>query len=94
MHKPELVEAIAAASGITATDSERFLNNFIKIIYSATAKDQIVNIQGFGQFSRSHRKARLGVNPRQPSIKITIKELYTPKFRAGEGFKKAVSINK
>jgi nucleoid DNA-binding protein len=53
-----------------------------------------VNISGFGQFSASHRHARIGVNPRNPSQKITIPELNTPKFRSGEAFKKAVALKK
>jgi nucleoid DNA-binding protein len=51
-----------------------------------------VNISGFGQFSVSHRKPRIGVNPRNPSQKITIPELNTPKFKAGEAFKEAVKL--
>jgi nucleoid DNA-binding protein len=40
----------------------------------------------------SHRASRIGVNPRNPSQKITIPELNTPKFKAGEAFKAAIKL--
>jgi nucleoid DNA-binding protein len=42
----------------------------------------------------SHRHARIGVNPRQPTQKIEIPELNTPKFKAGEAFKDAIKLRK
>jgi nucleoid DNA-binding protein len=51
-----------------------------------------VELSGFGQFSVSHRASREGINPRQPSQRITIPELNTPKFKAGQAFKEAVAI--
>lgn len=90
MHKSELIEVLAARVGITSSESERILNNLIGIIYETLKEDGEVKISGFGTFLVSHRKARLGVNPRQPSQKITIPKLVTPKFRAGERFKQVV----
>ena len=94
MVKSQLVEVLAAKCGITSGESERYLNSLIGIIYETTAKDEEVKISGFGTFSVSHREARLGVNPRQPDQKISIPKLNTPKFVAGEAFKKAVAIKK
>lgn len=92
MQKSQLVEIVAAQCGITASESERYLNTLIGVIYTRTAMGETVNISGFGQFLVSHRASRIGVNPRQPSQKIIIPELNTPKFKAGEAFKKAVAL--
>lgn len=94
MLKSELIEQLGARCSITASESERYLNTFINLIYEVLAEDGVVNISGFGKFKVSHREARMGVNPRQPSIQIMIPKLNTPKFVAGEAFKKAVAIKK
>ena len=94
MLKSELIEALAIKIGVPIAESDRFLDTFIKIIYGELRKDREVLISGFGKFKVSHREARIGVNPRQPSIQIMIPKLNTPKFVAGEAFKKAVAIKK
>lgn len=94
MNKLELTEQLAAKLSITRTESERMINAFINLIYETLRNGSKVNISGFGQFSVSHRAPRIGVNPRSPSEKITIPELNTPKFKAGEAFKDAVKLRK
>lgn len=94
MNKLELIEVLAAKLGITFSEAERFLNTFIHIVYEKLREGGKVNISGFGQFQVSHRMPRIGVNPRNPSQKITIPELNTPKFKAGEAFKEAVKLIK
>ena len=75
---------------------EALLNTFFHVIYDTLKEDGEVNLSGFGKFKVSHREARIGVNPRKPSQKITIPKLVTPKFVAGEAFKEAIkeAINK
>jgi DNA-binding protein HU-beta len=92
MLKSQLVEVLAVRLGITSSDSERYLNSLIELIYEELKKDGVVKISGFGMFSVSHREARGGVDPRRPSKKITIPKLNTPKFKAGEAFKEAVAL--
>ena len=92
MNKSDLIEQLAAKLSVTYTDAERMLNTFINLIYETLRNGGKVNISGFGQFSVSHRHPRMGVNPRNPSQKIQIPELNTPKFRAGEAFKDAVKL--
>ena len=92
MNKLQLTEQLAARLSITHTESERFLNTLITMIYEKLREGDKVNISGFGQFSVSHRHSRIGVNPRNPSQKITIPELNTPKFKAGEAFKEAIKL--
>lgn len=94
MNKLQFNEELAAKLGITFSEAERYLNTAINLIYTKLREGDKVNISGFGQFSVSHRLARIGVNPRRPSEKITIPELNTPKFKAGEAFKAAVKLNK
>jgi DNA-binding protein HU-beta len=92
MNKLQLTEQLAAKLGITHSEAERFLNTLLTMIYDQLRTGDKVNISGFGQFSVSHRASRVGVNPRNPSQRITIPELNTPKFKAGEAFKEAVKL--
>lgn len=92
MNKSDLIEQLAAKLSAPYTDAERMLNTFINLVYETLKNGDKVNISGFGQFSVSHRAPRIGVNPRNPSQKIQIPELNTPKFRAGEAFKDAVKL--
>ncbi len=94
MNKSDLVEQLAAKLSITNSESERYVNALISMIYEKLNSGDKVNISGFGQFSVSHRAPRVGVNPRNPSQKITIPELNTPKFKAGEAFKEAIKLRK
>ncbi len=92
MNKLQLTEQLAARLSITHSEAERMLNTLINLVYDTLRGGDKVNISGFGQFSVSHRAPRIGVNPRNPSQKITIPELNTPKFKAGEAFKEAVKL--
>lgn len=92
MNKLQLTEQLAAKLSITHSEAERMLNTLIQLIYEKLREGDKVNISGFGQFSVSHRASRIGVNPRNPTQKITIPELNTPKFKAGEAFKEAVKL--
>jgi integration host factor subunit beta len=94
LNKSDLIEVLAARLSITYTEAERMLNAFINLIYESLKNGEKVNISGFGQFSVSHRAPRIGVNPRNPTQKIQIPELNTPKFKAGEAFKEAVKLRK
>ncbi len=91
--KSDLIEILAAQNSITYTESERYLNHFITLVYGQLKKGGAVNISGFGKFEVSHRKPRMGYHPRK-GVPMKIPELNTPKFRAGEGFKSAVKLRK
>jgi len=88
----QFIEQFAAKHRKTVSETADWVDSFKRSIYQLLAEGHSVELSGFGQFSVSHRQARIGVNPRQPSQKITIKELNTPKFKAGEAFKKAVAL--
>lgn len=82
MNKTELVDAIAAKSGLTKTDSKKALDAFISSVSDALAKGDKVSLVGFGTFSVSERSARQGINPAtQKPIKIAAKKV--AKFKAG-----------
>ena len=86
MNKGELVEKIAAATGLSKKESEGAVNAFVETIQAALKKDDKVAIAGFGTFAVSNRKARTGRNP-HTGEEIKIAASKTPKFNAGKSFK-------
>jgi DNA-binding protein HU-beta len=89
--KGDLTAAIAAASGQTKKVAAEVLDATLSAITAELKKGGQVTITGFGTFKVSHRKARVGVNPRNPSEKIQIKASNVASFKAGKGLKEAVN---
>lgn len=90
MNKMELVEALASKAGVSKSEAEKVLNSMVDVVTEKLKVDEDVTITGFGTFSVSHRKERQGVNPQNPSQKITIPAMDVPKFSAGKTLKDAL----
>ena len=90
MTKQELVEKMAAKSGLTKADSERALNAFQEVVSEELSKGGKVTMTGFGTFATSKRAAREGRNPRTGEpVKIAARNAVT--FKAGSALKDAVN---
>ena len=90
MNKTELIEALASKASASKSEAEKVLNTLIDIVTENLQADKDVTITGFGSFSISHRKERQGVNPQNPTEKITIPAMKVPKFTAGKTLKDSV----
>ena len=90
MSKQDLIAAIADAAGITKRAASDALQAVINIVVKNLKKGTPVTITGFGTFKLSHRAARMGVNPRNPTQRISIPAMKVPSFKAGKTLKDAV----
>lgn len=90
MNKGELINAIAADTGVTKKDAESVVNAFTANVIKAVSKGDDVSLIGFGTFSSSERAARTGRNPKTGET-IKIKASKAPKFKAGKAFKDAIN---
>ncbi len=90
MSKQDLIAAIADASGITKRAASDALEALISSVTKELKKGNSVTVTGFGTFRVSKRAARMGVNPRNPSQKISIPAMKVPSFKAGKTLKDAV----
>ncbi len=90
MTKQEFVDRVAMKSGLSKQDAAKAVDAFLDSVTNALTSGDTVNFTGFGKFSTSQRKARMGVNPRNPSQKVHITASTVPKFSAGSGLKQAV----
>ncbi|MBS13726.1 MAG: DNA-binding protein HU [Gemmatimonadetes bacterium] len=86
MNKGELIAAIASDAGLTNKDAGAALDATIATITKTLKKGDTVTLVGFGTFSVSKRKARMGRNP-QTGKAIKIKAAKVPKFKAGAKLK-------
>lgn len=82
MNKSELIDAVAAESGLTKADSKRAIEAFISSVGSALKKGDKLALVGFGSFSVSDRPARTGRNPKTKET-ITIPARKVVRFKPG-----------
>ncbi|MBE5876948.1 MAG: HU family DNA-binding protein [Lachnospiraceae bacterium] len=90
MNKTELIDALAAKTGLTKKDSEATLNAFVQTVTEQLAKGDKVSLVGFGTFEVSERAAREGRNP-QTGETMKIAASKAPKFKAGKALKDQVN---
>lgn len=90
MNKSEFIAAVAAKAGLSKKDAESFVNAWTGCITEALAKDEKIQIVGFGTFETRTRAAREGINP-QTKKKITIPASKSPAFKAGKALRDAVN---
>ena len=90
MSKQDLINAIAQSAGITKRAAGEALETLIRTVTNELKRGRTVTITGFGTFRVSKRNARMGVNPRNPSQRISIPAMKVPAFKAGKTLKDAI----
>ena len=90
MTKQDLVAAVASSVGVSKKVAGEALEAVLSAITKSLKKGENVTVTGFGTFRVSHRAARTGVNPRNPTQKIKIPAMNVPAFKAGKSLKDAV----
>lgn len=82
MNKTELVNAMAAKTGMTKVAAKEAMNACLNTIQEQLNKGEKVTLIGFGTFSVVERKARTAKNPQTGKpIKVAAKKV--AKFKAG-----------
>ncbi|MBK6537998.1 MAG: HU family DNA-binding protein [Ignavibacteria bacterium] len=83
MTKEELIDKLASDAKITKVQARAALESFMDSIKKTLKKGGKISLVGFGTFSISKRKARIGRNPQTgKEIKIAAKKV--AKFKAGK----------
>ena len=93
MTKAELIDAVAAAAGVTKADAERTVGAFFDIVVSQAKKGEKVAWPGFGSFSTSKSAARTGRNP-QTGAEVKIAASTRMKFTASSTLKAVLNPGK
>jgi DNA-binding protein HU-beta len=88
--KQEFVDAVAQKSGLSRREAGQAVEAVLETITETLKRRDSINFTGFGKFTTSDRKERMGVNPRNPGQKVHIPAATVPKFTAGSGLKQTV----
>ena len=91
MTKSDLINALAADTGLTKADADRFLKSFTDTVEKTLRRGDSLTLIGFGTFSVSNRAARTGRNPQNPSQVFQIPASRGAKFKAGSKLKSALN---
>lgn len=86
MNKSELIAAISDKTGYTESSVREILNAFMEVTMHQVARNDVVQLVGFGTFSKRRRHGR---NYHGFDSKVTTRKATTiPYFKAGEIFKR------
>jgi DNA-binding protein HU-beta len=90
MNKAQLIDAMAAESGLTKADTKKAIDAFIKVTGDTLKANDKIALVGFGSFGVSERSARTGRNPQTgKEIKIAAKKVV--KFKPGSELNDAIN---
>lgn len=80
MNRKELANEIAEKAGLNKVTAKAALDACLMAIEEALAREEKVQLMGFGTFSVAEKPERVGINP-QTKEKITIAARKTVKFK-------------
>lgn len=89
MKKAELIDAVATKSELTKQDSKKAVDALFETISNTLAKEEKIQLIGFGTFEVRERGERTGRNP-QTGEEMTIPASKVPAFKPGKELKEAV----
>lgn len=89
MNKTELVDAVATKTELTKQDSKKAVDALFETISNTLAKEEKIQLIGFGTFEVRERAERTGRNP-QTGEEMTIPASKVPAFKPGKELKEAV----
>ena len=93
MTKAELIDAVSQKAGVSKVDAERTISEFFELVVSSAKQGNKVAWPGFGSFSTSSRKARIGRNP-QTGAPVQVKASTAMKFSSSSTLKAALNPNR
>lgn len=88
--KSDLVEHLAEKLALSKRQAEDAVDGMLDFITSLLKKGDELTFTGFGTFLTKQRKGRMGINPKDPSIKVQIPASTVARFRVGKALKEAV----
>ncbi|AJI23890.1 HU family DNA-binding protein [Priestia megaterium] len=89
MNKAELIDAVATKSDLTKQDSKKAVDVLFETISNTLAKEEKIQLLGFGTFEVRERAERTGRNP-QTGEEMAIPASKVPAFKPGKELKEAI----
>lgn len=90
MTKADIVDRIAAGTGLTKLETEAVVDGFVYTVMEALAEGHSVELRGFGSFRIRERAARSARNPQTNEV-MEIPRRFVPVFKPAAEFRRAVN---
>ncbi|MGW9103324.1 HU family DNA-binding protein [Priestia megaterium] len=89
MNKTKLVDAVATQAELSKQDAKKAVEALFETISNTLAKEEKIQLIGFGTFEVRERAARTGRNP-QTGEEMMIPASKVPAFKPGKELKEAL----
>ena len=93
MTKAELIDAVSEKAGVSKAEAEKTIGAFFELFVASAIKGEKVALPGFGSFSTSSRKARVGRNP-QTGAPVQVPASTAMKFTSSSTLKSELNPNR
>jgi DNA-binding protein HU-beta len=90
--KADIVDQIAAGTGLTKVETEAVVEGFIASVIGALRRGDHIEIRGFGTFKVKKRAPRVARNPRTGES-VPVAEQHIPLFKPSRELKEAVDAD-
>lgn len=90
MTKQEIVDQVSTATGLTKVETEAVMNGVMATIINSLARNERVELRGFGSFGVKHRLPKKARNPGTGEA-IFLPERYVPTFKPSKQMRKTVN---
>ena len=90
MTKADIVDRVAAGTGLTKLETEAIVEGFFKTVIEALKDGNGIEIRGFGSYKVKKKNARQARNPKTGD-QVYVPEHYVPTFKFSKEFKDMVN---
>ena len=91
MTKADIVDRVAAGTGLTKLETEAIIEGFFKTVIESLKDGRGIEIRGFGSYRVKKKNSRQARNPKTGQ-QVFVPEHYVPKFKFSKEFKEMVNI--
>lgn len=90
MTKADIVDKVAAGTGLTKLETEAIIEGFFKTVIEALKEGRGIEIRGFGSYKVKKKNARHARNPKTGE-QVQVPEHFVPTFKFSKDFKLLVN---
>ena len=90
MTKADIVDKVAAGTGLTKLETEAIIEGFFKTVIEALKNGNGIEIRGFGSYRVKKKNARQARNPKTGE-QVFVPEHFVPTFKFSKDFKDIVN---
>ena len=90
MTKADIVDRVAAGTGLTKLETEAIIEGFFKTVIEALKEGRGIETRGFGSYRVKKKNARQARNPKSGE-QVFVPEHFVPTFKFSKDFKDMVN---